>query len=171
MKSDHSMHGKLLDIFKAYASADEADAAVDRDTVFEKMRTALVMNRQEFIDGFSFYHRNVLSRRIASESLAVTADGLLSWDAVADIIARQLQNVYPPERIRAFVAGLFSERAMSVESPDSVSALQQEKGCLPYLAGTTGNSTVPSGMSFAAWPIICSRTTTLCVTNTNPPIR
>jgi hypothetical protein len=110
MKADHSIHGKLLDIFKTYAAGGKV-----KEKLFKAMRKEVAINRQEFIDGGSLYHKNILSRRTSGESLAIAADAALSLEAMQDI-ARQLRNVYSPARIRAFVDGLFPQGADTVES-------------------------------------------------------
>jgi hypothetical protein len=59
MTADQSIKGKLVDMLTAYAKAPEKDTG-RIVAIFEQH---ININRQEFFDGRSLYHKNVLARR------------------------------------------------------------------------------------------------------------
>jgi hypothetical protein len=123
MTADQSIQGKLLEIFKAYASSGKTAAGTAAAPASEDQREALLLkfqshvniDRQEFIDGGSVFHKSILSRRISGDALAIAADAPFSLDAMEGL-ARQMKNVYSPERIRRFVDSFFRAGETEVES-------------------------------------------------------
>jgi hypothetical protein len=112
MTADQSIKGKLLDIFMTYASSKGGRQAESLNYKFQKH---INIYRQEFIDGGSFFHKSIISRRINGESLEVAADMVLSSSAMEGI-AQQMKNVYSPERIRRFVESFFISGETTVKS-------------------------------------------------------
>jgi hypothetical protein len=119
MTADQSVKGKLLEIFKACAAAG---ASLDRPrreaaqaAAHAKLRGQVKIYRQDFINGGSFYHRNILSRRISGEALEIAPGAELSREAM-ESLARQMRAMYSPERIRSFVDSFFASGSAAVES-------------------------------------------------------
>jgi hypothetical protein len=111
MTADQSIKGKLLEIFKACSAAGASPNQIRREEektkLFAKLRGQVKIYRQDFIDGGSCYHRNVLSRRINGEALEIAPRAELSVEAM-ESLARQMRGMYSPERIRSFVASFFA---------------------------------------------------------------
>jgi hypothetical protein len=121
MTADQSIKGKLLDIFKTYSAAVALPGRARRDSLktalHGKLSAHVKIYRQDFIDGGSFYHRNVLGRRTSGEALEIAGGEELSMEAM-ESLAHQMRNVYSPERIRRFVESFFVSGSAVAESED-----------------------------------------------------
>jgi hypothetical protein len=121
MTADQSIKGKLLEIFKAYSTAGALLDRPQRETIkaklYAKLHDHVEIYRQDFIDGGSFYHRNLVSRRINGEALEIAPGRELSVEAM-ESLAGQMRNMYSPERIRRFVESFFVSGSDSAESED-----------------------------------------------------
>jgi hypothetical protein len=119
MTADQSIKGKLLEIFKACAAAgalfDRPRREALQKELHKKLRSPVRIYRQDFIDGGSFYHRNVVSRRMNGEALEIAAGKELSLEAL-ESLAWQMRNMYSPERIRGFVESFFASGSDVAES-------------------------------------------------------
>ncbi|MDR2795877.1 MAG: DUF5716 family protein [Spirochaetaceae bacterium] len=132
MSAGHSVKGKLLEIFKAYQAAEAGEAGEGADLtegaettalpskprrgeIYSKLRKHVNVYRQEFIDGRSLFHKNVLSRRLGGEALEIADRTPLSAEALLSL-ARQMEQSYPPERIREFVGSFFASGTEAAES-------------------------------------------------------
>lgn len=102
MTADQSIKGKLVELLKVYANS----SGVERDHIGKMFEKNIRVNRQEFIDGKSLYHKNVRSRRITSEPLEITEDNGFSEVAMAGML-KQIKNGYSVSKIRAYVDRLF----------------------------------------------------------------
>jgi hypothetical protein len=117
MTADQSIKGKLLEIFKTYSAAglDRPQREKIKAKLHSKLHSHIKIYRQDFIDDGSFYHRNVLGRRTGGETLEIVLGEALSMEAM-ESLARQMRNVYSPERIRRFVESFFASGSTVVES-------------------------------------------------------
>jgi hypothetical protein len=119
MTADQSIKGKLLEIFKAYSAAGALLEKPQREAAKTKLSAKLhghvKIYRQDYIDGGSFYHRNVLGRRINGEALEILSGAELSIEAM-ESLALQMRNMYSPERIRSFVDSFFVSGSDVAES-------------------------------------------------------
>ncbi|EHL05498.1 hypothetical protein HMPREF0322_03848 [Desulfitobacterium hafniense DP7] len=113
MTADQTIKGKLVELLKTYADAksEERNALGD---MFEKN---IRINRQEFVDGKSLYHKSIRSRRVHTTPLPIDQDNAFSDLAMAGML-EQIKNGYPVARIRAYVDRLFAHGAESVRSED-----------------------------------------------------
>ncbi|MDR1411110.1 MAG: DUF5716 family protein [Spirochaetaceae bacterium] len=118
MTADQSVKGKLLEIFKAYAAALSAARPLrerQREAMDSKLKGQVNIYRQQFIDGVSVFHRNPLGRRMGGEALEIADARSLSIEAM-ESLAKQMKNVYPPERICRFVESFFDSGRAVAES-------------------------------------------------------
>jgi len=113
MTADQTIKGKLAEILKLYASMSENE----RDSLAGIMESSIRVGRQEFFDSRSLYHKNVRSRRMVRESLAVLPNDDLSALA-QEYLYRQINNGYPATRIRAFIDGLLADGNGEIQSED-----------------------------------------------------
>lgn len=113
MTADQSIKGKLVELIKTYATA----SGNTRTELGEMLERNIRVNRQEFIDGRSLYHKNIRNRRINTEALEIVKSEGFSDSAMASIIEK-IKNGYPVARIRAYVDTLFSNGASSVRSEE-----------------------------------------------------
>lgn len=111
MTADQSIKGKLVELLKAYANS----SGTERPEIGGMFERNIRVNRQEFVDGKSLYHKNVRSRRVNSDPLEITDDNAFSDTAMAGML-EQIKNGYPVARIRAYVNSLFMEGQSSVSS-------------------------------------------------------
>ena len=116
MTADQTIKGKLGEILKAYAGGEDEDEAA-QEKVLELMTKSIHAQRQEFFDSGSLYHKNVRSRRLSREALAVDANDPLSGLA-QEFLLDQIKTSYPLPRIKAFVEGLLSEGRDRIEAVD-----------------------------------------------------
>jgi hypothetical protein len=121
MSADQSVRGKLLDILKAYGKASEAE----RGRIGNMLEANISVNRQYFLDGESFFHKNILGRRLNGETLEIAGQGDFS-DSALERLAGELKNIYSLDRIRRFVEALFS-----AAGPDSEGETVVESGHIP----------------------------------------
>jgi hypothetical protein len=113
MTADQTMKGKLSEILKAYASLQDDK----RERVAAVMEKHINAGRQEFLDAGSLYHKSAKNRRSNREPLAVTSGDEFSSYA-DELLLKQIKDVYPPARIRAFIDSLFAGGADEVCSKD-----------------------------------------------------
>lgn len=109
--ADQSIKGKLVELLRAYATTSDEK----REDLGMLLEHKISVNRQGFVDGKSLYHKNVRSRRIQMEPLAIERDDAFSSAAMADMIA-QIKDSFPASRIRAYVDSLFMQGQISVNS-------------------------------------------------------
>ncbi|MDO4300076.1 MAG: DUF5716 family protein [Clostridia bacterium] len=113
MTADQTIKGKLAQLLKAYANAENEQ----KEAIGELFEKNIRVNRQEFIDGKSLYHKNVRSRRIDAEPLKIRKDDGFSELAMNGML-EYLKNRYSVTRVKEFVNSLFKENKNSVESRD-----------------------------------------------------
>jgi hypothetical protein len=111
MTADQTIKGKLAEILKTYAETPEDK----RNLLAGVMESNIRASRQEFFDSRSLYHKNVKSRRIDREPLAVVQGVELS-ELAEKYLLRQINNGYPATRVRAFVNSFFAEGNDEIES-------------------------------------------------------
>lgn len=102
MTADQTIKGKLAQLLKAYATSDVAQ----QETIGAMMERNINVNRQEFFDGKSLYHKSVRSRRMDSAPLEVDPLENVSSDLM-DGMMEQIKNGYPISRVCAYIDKLF----------------------------------------------------------------
>ena len=114
MSADQSIGGKIADILKTYAMRPSEN----RDTILELMEKHVQINRQEFMDGGSLWHRNSKSRRVPSAPLEISAEDTLS-DEEARLRMPTFEDRYSVKKLRSYIYTLLGER-------DSISTADAE---------------------------------------------
>jgi len=105
LAADQTIGGKLATILKTYA----ASSGTRQEKFLNLMEKGVSVNRQEFFDGQSLWHRNVKRLRLPIEPLAAAADtGLPTADAGNKL--GFLNNEYSMAKITEFMYKLFGER-------------------------------------------------------------
>lgn len=133
MTADQTIQGKLTQLLNAYSKADN----IEKSLIGEMFEDNIQVNRQEFIDGNSLYHKSVRSRRIETEPLAISQNDSFSEFAMRGMV-EQLKNGYPISRVRAFVDKLFATGESKVESKD-ISIKEESDFILLILAVVRAN--------------------------------
>ena len=105
MAADQTIAGKLTAILKKFSDS----SGRNQKKILSLMEKGVCVNRQEFFDGRSLWHRNAKNRRLPIEPLAVAADALLSVSD-ADNQLMLLRNDYSLSRIMEYMNALFGER-------------------------------------------------------------
>jgi len=106
MAADQTISGKLVEIMKKYA----ASSGSKQKRILALMENAVCINRQEFSDGESLWHRNAKNRRLPLEPLAVSADSGLS-EAEFGNMFKILRNDYSLSRIMDYMEKLFGNKS------------------------------------------------------------
>lgn len=127
MAADRTISGKLAALLKACAGAENAK----RDELLEILQRGVNVNRQEFLDGSSLWHRNVKSRRISAEPLSVESGEQLSDEESARLLS-QIRGSYSLPKIRGYMNRLFGEK--DVVSTDEIELQNDEEFILLLLA-------------------------------------
>jgi len=113
MTADQTIKGKLVELLKTYADA----MSEDRNALSDMFEKNIRINRQEFVDGKSLYHKSVRSRRVNTTPLSIDQDNTFSDLAMVGML-EQIKNGYPVARVRAYVDRLFAHGAEFVRSED-----------------------------------------------------
>jgi hypothetical protein len=113
MTADQSIKGKLVDLMKAYANSD----GHERTLVGNMLEKNVRVNRQEFFDSQSLYHKNVRSRRINTEPLQIPEEDNFS-ESIMDSMLEHIKNGYPVSRIRAYVDSFFTQGKVAISGEE-----------------------------------------------------
>ena len=111
MTADQTIKGKLAQLLKSYAASD----ATQQETIGAMMDRNINVNRQEFFDGKSLYHKSVRSRRMDTTPLEVDSSEELSNDLMSGMM-EQIKNGYPISRVCAYVDKLFAHGNSEITS-------------------------------------------------------
>lgn len=149
MTADQTIKGKLAEILKSYAETTNEK----REFFADIMSSKICVTRQVFFDTRSLYHKNIRSRRIDREPLAVEPnDNLLKL--AEGYLLQQINNGYSIARIRTFIDNLFSDERNEVESKnipitcDSdfilliLAVIRQNERGMPYTVDIKNNSRI-----------------------------
>ena len=88
-----------------------------RDQLADIMEKTIRVNRQEFFDSQSLYHKNVKSRRVDRTPLTVDPDNSFA-DLAEGYLLEQIKNRYSSSKLRAFVDSLFIKGVSRIETKD-----------------------------------------------------
>jgi len=105
MSADQTISGKLVALLKEYA----AGSGGSQEELLGLMQRKVRINRQEFFDGQSLWHRNVKSRRVFTEPLQVNDDSRLS-DTETENLMKSMHNDYSLQHIKQFMSKLFGDK-------------------------------------------------------------
>ncbi len=115
MTADQTIKGKLVALLKTYAASEEAE----RIMLGEMLEKNIQVNRQEFFDGKSLYHKSVRTRRMDIPPLEIEQANSFSDVAMSSML-EQMKSGYPIARVRAYVENLFPAGSVSIQSKDIV---------------------------------------------------
>ena len=105
MTADQTIAGKLIALLKACA-ASTGDAHVEMLDLLER---GVCVNRQDFLDGRSLWRKNVKSRKVTAEPLAINIEDALT--GVKDIsVLNSLSNEFSLQKIKEYMNKLLQDR-------------------------------------------------------------
>ena len=113
ISADQSIKGKLIDILRTYAECGGEDKA----TVEKMLIDNVDINRQEYIDSGSFYHKNIRSRRSNQAAMQLEEAADLE-DEIMEAIVDKIKNSYSDARIKAFMDSLFEKGNTKIKSEE-----------------------------------------------------
>jgi hypothetical protein len=116
MTADQSIKGKLLDILKTYAATVTNRNVPGQETVAAILEKNIKVYQQQFLDGRSLFHKNIVSRRLNGEPLEISAADTAFGERAIHGLFEQMKNVYSLDRIRRFVERLFASAGDVLES-------------------------------------------------------
>lgn len=113
ISADQSIKGKLIDILRTYAECGDED----KDAVEKMLIDNVDINRQEYIDSGSFYHKSIRSRRSdkAAMQLKEAAD---FEDEIMEAVVDKIKKSYSDARVRAFMDSLFEKGNTTIKSEE-----------------------------------------------------
>jgi hypothetical protein len=106
MSADQTISGKLVTLLKEYA----ASSGSTRIKFLSLMEQKICINRQEFFDSHSLWHRNIKSRRLSTEPLSVT-NGARFSETEAEHLLKLMSSDYSLQHIQQFIKKLFGENS------------------------------------------------------------
>jgi hypothetical protein len=114
MTADQTIKGKLASLLKMYADGDNGQ----REALVEKFEGNVRINRQEFVDEKSLYHKSLKARRGDKTPLVLeTYDS--SLEVLSDeYILENFKNAYSTEKVRSYVESLFTPGVHTISSED-----------------------------------------------------
>lgn len=113
MTTDLSVQGKLTQLLQTYGRGDE-DV---RGLLGESMERHIQVNRQEFLDGNSLYHKNMRQRRVDTPSLLLV-DHENDFSSGLDGLLTELSGQYSLAKIGQFVESFFLHGIEEISSQD-----------------------------------------------------
>lgn len=111
MATDQSIKGKLAALLKAYASVDENG----KESIALILESNTCINRQEYIDSGSFYHKSIKSKRFGQPPQIVETQNEIPDEQIGAVISK-IRNGYSEKRVRAYIDSLFKDGASQIES-------------------------------------------------------
>jgi len=105
MSADQTMGGKHVTLLKRYASSPGSK----KIKLLGLMEQNVRINRQEFFDGHSLWHRNIKYRRMSNEPLAVNDKARFS-ETEAEHLIKSMSSDYSLKHIQQFIDKLFGEK-------------------------------------------------------------
>lgn len=111
MSADQSIKGKLADLLKTYASADETS----KECIAEMFEKNACLNRQEYIDSSSFYHNSIKSKRYNQPPRAIEIVENIHEELIDEAISK-IKNGYSENRVKTYIDALFKDGAIQIES-------------------------------------------------------
>lgn len=161
MTADQTIKGKLAEILKTYANRTDDK----RDQIAGIMEKAIRINRQEFFDSQSLYHKNVKSRRVDRTPLIVETDNTFA-DLAEGYLLEQIRNGYSVARVRAFVNGIFAQGGSRITAKDIpiscdsdfilliLAVIRQNERDMPYIVELGEGRVMQNGYSIPNLTII-----------------
>ena len=111
MSADQSIKGKLVELMKAFAEAEG-----ERETaVTSLLQEHIQVNRQDYIDKGSLWHKNIRSRRIDAPPMTLPEDSGVEEEVMA-AVSEKMKNGYSEARVRSFMEGLFADDQKEISS-------------------------------------------------------
>ncbi len=128
MSADQSIKGKLVELMKAYAEAED-----EHETeIASLLQTYIQVNRQDYIDKGSLWHRNIRNRRIDAPPMSLPEDTFTGEEVMA-AVSKKMKNSYSEALVRSFMEGLFTDGQKQVSS-DRISVENDTDYVLTLLA-------------------------------------
>ena len=113
MSADQTIKGKLVDLLKAYSSADEEQAP----QLLSMLEDGITVNRQEYMDAGSLYHKNIRSRRSDEPPQPVEEERDIEKELLSAVVGK-LRSGYSDARVKAYMDGLFVNGKTEVTSEE-----------------------------------------------------
>ena len=121
MTADQTIKGKLVELLKSYATSD----VEQKEDIGDMMERNINVNRQEFFDGKSLYHKNIRSRRIDTQPLEVDSPKSVSDNLMNDML-KQMKKGYPVSKVYAYVDKLFENDTSVISSENIVLKIDED---------------------------------------------
>ena len=113
MSADQTVKGKLVDLMKAYAMSDEKQES-KINTILQE---GITVNRQEYIDSGSFFHKNIKSRR-SNEPPQPIAETRDIEKEVLGAVVEKLRSGYSDARVKSYMDSMFVNGKSEISSEE-----------------------------------------------------
>ena len=113
MSADQTIKGKLVELLKAYAAADDEQAP----RIMSMLEEGVTVNRQEYIDAGSLYHKNIRSRRSDEPPQPIEEERDIEKEILTAVVGK-LRSGYSDARVKSYMDSLFANGRTEVASEE-----------------------------------------------------
>lgn len=110
MSADQTIKGKLVELLKAYAADDE-----QLPQIMNMLEEGITVNRQEYIDAGSLYHKNIRSRRSDEPPQPIEEERDIEKEILTAVVGK-LRSGYSDARVKSYMDSLFANGRTEVAS-------------------------------------------------------
>ena len=111
MSADQTIKGKLVELLKAYAAADDKQSP----KIMNMLEEGITVNRQEYIDAGSLYHKNIRSRRSDEPPQPIEEERDIEKEILTAVVGK-LRSGYSDARVKSYMDSLFANGRTEVAS-------------------------------------------------------
>ena len=112
MSADQTIKGKLVELLKAYAADDEQSPQI-----MNMLEEGITVNRQEYIDAGSLYHKNIRSRRSDEPPQPIEEERDIEKEILTAVVGK-LRSGYSDARVKSYMDSLFANGRTEVASEE-----------------------------------------------------
>ena len=110
MSADQTVKGKLVDLLKAYAADETQESQIS--TI---LQSGITVNRQEYIDSGSFFHKNIRSRRSNEPPQPIAETRDIEKEMLGAVVEK-LRSGYSDARVKSYMDSLFTDGKTEISS-------------------------------------------------------
>lgn len=128
MTADRTIRGKLVELMKAYAQSD----GEREEEIGAMLEEHISVNRQEYMDRGSCWHKNIRQRRPDRPPLPLKEVHEADGELLA-AVSKKLRSGFSEERVRRYMEGLFADGRTAVTG-EEISVSSDEEYILALLS-------------------------------------
>lgn len=113
MSADQTIKGKLVELLKACAAAEDEQSP----KIMNMLEEGITVNRQEYIDAGSLYHKNIRSRRSDDPPQPIEEERDIEKELLTAVVGK-LRSGYSDARVKSYMDSLFANGRTEVASEE-----------------------------------------------------